>query len=61
MERICILSVATRLVPRQPAPCQGKDGSVTWAGLQDSGFHKGMEFTNVFRGSLGEDGYFHTR
>ena len=37
---------------------QGEDGSVTWAGLQDSGFHKGLEFTNVFRGSLSEDSNF---
>jgi hypothetical protein len=28
------------------------DGSVTWAGLQDSGFHKGLGFTNVFHGQL---------
>jgi hypothetical protein len=39
---------------------QGEDGSVTWAGLQDSGFHKGMGFTNVFRGSLSGDGSFVT-
>jgi hypothetical protein len=37
---------------------QSLDGSVVWAGLQDSGFHKGMEFTNVFYGSLSADGYF---
>jgi hypothetical protein len=37
---------------------QDEDGSVTWAGLQDSGFHKGVEFTNVFSGRLSEDGYF---
>ncbi len=32
------------------------DNSVTWAGLQDSGFHKGMGFANVFRGALSDDG-----
>jgi len=37
---------------------QSADGSVTWTGLQDSGFHKGMEFTNVFHGSLSDDGNF---
>jgi hypothetical protein len=37
---------------------QGTDGSVTWAGVQDSGFHKGMEFTNVFSGSLTDGGSF---
>lgn len=37
---------------------QGEDGSVTWAGLQDSGFHKGMGFTNVFSGSLTDGGSF---
>ena len=37
---------------------QDSDGSVTWAGLQDSGFHKGMEFTNVFLGALSDDGSF---
>jgi hypothetical protein len=37
---------------------QSVDGTVVWAGLQDSGFHKGMEFTNVFYGSLSDDGYF---
>jgi hypothetical protein len=37
---------------------QGRGGSVTWAGLQDSGFHEGMEFTNVFRGALSGDGSF---
>jgi hypothetical protein len=37
---------------------QGGDGSVTWVGLQDSGFHKGMEFANVFRGTLSSDGSF---
>jgi hypothetical protein len=35
---------------------QAGDGSVTWAGLQDSGFHNGMAFTNVFSGSLSGDG-----
>jgi hypothetical protein len=35
---------------------QAGDGLVTWAGLQDSGFHKGMEFANVFSGSLSDDG-----
>jgi hypothetical protein len=34
------------------------DGSVTWAGMQDSGCHKGLEFTNVFSGSLSEGGNF---
>jgi hypothetical protein len=34
---------------------QGEDGSITWAGLHDSGFHKGIEFANVFRGWLSED------
>src|SRR5689334_19302037 len=32
------------------------DGSVTWAGLHDSGFHLGMEFANVFQGALSSDG-----
>ena len=32
------------------------DRSVTWAGLQDSGFHKGVGFTNVFRGHVSPDG-----
>jgi hypothetical protein len=32
------------------------DGSVAWAGLQESGFHKGIGFTNVFRGSTSADG-----
>ncbi len=32
------------------------DGTVAWAGLHDSGFHKGMEFTNVFMGSVSSDG-----
>ncbi len=36
---------------------QAADGTVAWAGLQDSGFHKGLEFTNVFRGRLSADGY----
>ena len=31
------------------------DGSVAWAGLQDSGFHKGLGFTNVFHGRLFND------
>ncbi len=35
---------------------QGPDGSVLWAGLHDSGFHKGLEFANVFRGWLSADG-----
>jgi hypothetical protein len=35
---------------------QSGDGSVTWAGLQDTGFHKGVGFTNVFLGSLSADG-----
>jgi hypothetical protein len=35
---------------------QGPDRSVIWAGLHDSGFHKGLDFTNVFRGSLSADG-----
>ena len=29
---------------------------VTWAGLQASGFHLGMGFTNVFQGRIGPDG-----
>ena len=32
------------------------DGTVTWAGLHNSGFHKGVEFTNVFRGHVQADG-----
>jgi hypothetical protein len=35
---------------------QGPDRSVIWAGLHDSGFHKGLDFTNVFRGWLSADG-----
>jgi hypothetical protein len=31
------------------------DGSVTWVGLNDSGFHSGMDFTNVFRGHVSPD------
>jgi len=34
----------------------GPDRSVIWAGLHDSGFHKGLDFTNVFRGWLSADG-----
>lgn len=30
--------------------------TVVWAGLHDSGFHKGIEFTNVFWGTLSPDG-----
>ncbi len=29
---------------------------VTWAGLHASGFHMGMEFANVFQGTIGPDG-----
>jgi hypothetical protein len=29
--------------------------TVVWAGLHDSGFHQGIEFANVFRGTLGAD------
>ena len=32
------------------------DGSVTWVGLHNSGFHRGMEFTNVFRGRISSNG-----
>jgi hypothetical protein len=32
------------------------DGTVMWAGLHNSGFHLGVEFTNVFRGRIGPDG-----
>ncbi len=32
------------------------DGSVTWAGLHDAGFHRGMEFTNIFQGQIASDG-----
>jgi hypothetical protein len=32
------------------------DGSVTWAGLHESGFHMGLEFTNVFQGQISPDG-----
>lgn len=35
---------------------QQPDGTVTWAGLHNSGFHKGIEFTNVFRGKIQPDG-----
>ena len=35
---------------------QGPDRSVIWAGLHDSGFHKGLDFTNVFHGWLTADG-----
>jgi hypothetical protein len=28
------------------------DDTVTWAGLQNSGFHRGMGFTNVFQGKI---------
>ncbi len=35
---------------------QLSDGSVTWAGLNNSGFHRGMDFTNVFRGRVSSDG-----
>ena len=35
---------------------QGPDRSVIWAGLHDSGFHKGLDFTNVFHGWLSADG-----
>ncbi len=35
---------------------QFSDGSVAWAGLHNSGFHSGMEFTNVFRGHVAPDG-----
>jgi hypothetical protein len=30
--------------------------TVVWAGLHDSGFHKGIEFANVFRGTFSTDG-----
>jgi hypothetical protein len=33
-----------------------EDGTIAWAGLHDSGFHKGLEFTNVFRGHLSRHG-----
>ncbi len=32
------------------------DGSVTWAGLHQDGFHNGLMFTNVFQGHLQSDG-----
>lgn len=32
------------------------DGSVTWAGLSDSGFHLGVDHTSVFTGKLSADG-----
>ena len=32
------------------------DGSVTWAGLHQDGFHNGLVFTNVFQGQLEPDG-----
>ena len=35
---------------------QLNDGSVTWAGLHNSGFHRGIEFTNVFHGNVSTDG-----
>ena len=35
---------------------QGPDRSVIWAGLHHSGFHKGLDFTNVFCGWLSADG-----
>jgi len=35
---------------------QLSDGSVSWGGLNHSGFHTGMEFTNVFRGRVSADG-----
>ena len=31
-------------------PRQLSDGSVAWAGLRGTGFHRGIEFTYVFRG-----------
>jgi hypothetical protein len=30
--------------------------TVVWAGLHDSGFHKGIEFANVFWGTVSPDG-----
>jgi len=35
---------------------EGADGTITWAGLHNSGFHKGIEFANVFRGQIQADG-----
>lgn len=35
---------------------QLSDGSVTWVGLNNSGFHRGIDFTNVFRGRVSSDG-----
>jgi hypothetical protein len=35
---------------------QLSDGSVAWAGLRDTGFHRGIETTNVFMGSVSSDG-----
>jgi hypothetical protein len=32
------------------------DGSVTWVGLSNSGFHLGVDHTNVFKGQLSADG-----
>jgi hypothetical protein len=32
------------------------DGTVAWAGLHNSGFHRGMEFCNVFVGEVSADG-----
>ena len=32
------------------------DSFVTWAGLQESGFHRGVGFTNVFQGEISADG-----
>jgi hypothetical protein len=32
------------------------DGSLTWAGLSNSGFHRGIEHTNVFKGRVSADG-----
>jgi hypothetical protein len=32
------------------------DGSVTWAGMSNSGFHMGVDYTNVFKGTVSADG-----
>ena len=32
------------------------DGSVTWVGLSNSGFHLGVDHTNVFKGKVSADG-----
>ena len=32
------------------------DGTITWAGLHNSGFHRGTAFTNVFQGTRSPDG-----